>query len=136
MRAPDMPNGWPMAMAPPLTLRRWSCQHVAAVDHLAGEGLVDLPQADVRPRVRPKRLSSWAPRTPGPMPSSLRRAAGHGDAAIDAERHQAAACRLGAADQEGRRGAVGELRGVAGGDELALLHPLAPSGKASSAAGL
>ena len=49
IRAPVIPNGWPTAIAPPLT---FSLGHVNAKvpvgrDHLGGECLVDLDQVDV-----------------------------------------------------------------------------------------
>ena len=49
MRAPVMPNGWPTAIAPPLTFSFSSGIAQVAVrrDHLRGERLVDLHQVDV-----------------------------------------------------------------------------------------
>ena len=47
-RAPVMPNGWPTAIAPPLTLsRRGRCRVLVRRHHLGGERLVDLDQVDV-----------------------------------------------------------------------------------------
>jgi hypothetical protein len=52
MRAPDMPKGWPMEMAPPFHVEPvvGDAERVAAVEDLAGEGFVDLPQAHVAHR--------------------------------------------------------------------------------------
>ena len=49
IRAPVMPNGWPTAIAPPLTLSLSSSMPEVAGrrDHLRGERLVDLDQVDV-----------------------------------------------------------------------------------------
>ena len=49
MRLPDMPRGWPMAMAPPLTLTMSVeiAEVVGRSDADRGEGLVDLEQVDV-----------------------------------------------------------------------------------------
>ena len=49
IRAPVMPNGWPTAIAPPLTLSRSMSMPEVAVarDDLRGERLVDLDQVDV-----------------------------------------------------------------------------------------
>ena len=49
MRAPVMPNGWPRAMAPPLTLSlsEVDAEVLGRREHLGGEGLVDLDEVDV-----------------------------------------------------------------------------------------
>ena len=49
MRAPVMPNGWPRAMAPPLTfsLSQLMPSSLGRRDDLGGERLVDLDQVDV-----------------------------------------------------------------------------------------
>ena len=60
-------------------------------------------------------------------------AAGDRDAAIDAERLQPAALGLRRLHQHGGRGAVGQLRGVAGGDEPAFLDASARRGTPASA---
>ena len=99
-------------------------QGIAAVQHLAGEGLVDLPQADVRGGQAEalEQLGNGVHRADAHL---LRGTAGHRDAPIDAQRRQAAALGLAALHHQAGRGAVGELGGVAGGDVLALGDPLA-----------
>ncbi len=50
MRAPVMPNGWPRAMAPPLTVELVEVDAELARTigmHLGGEGLVELDEVDV-----------------------------------------------------------------------------------------
>ena len=60
MRAPDAPTGWPMAIAPPLTLTSSSPMSEVAhrLDGDRGERLVDLEQVDV---VRRQALPCRAP---------------------------------------------------------------------------
>ena len=83
-RAPVAPNGWPIAIEPPITLVRsqstsptgpgspsrsaQACEPHACTlrEHLRGEGLVDLDQAEVAPGDARRARAPWAPRTPGP----------------------------------------------------------------------
>ena len=60
-RAPDMPIGWPSAIAPPLTLTLSAVDARAArveCDADRGEGLVDLDQVEVGRRDCPARRSA------------------------------------------------------------------------------
>ncbi len=97
---------------------------VAAVDHLHGEGLVQLPEADVvdLEAVRLEELRHGEHRADAHL---VRIAAGDRDAAIDAERREVALARELRLHQHAGAGAVGKLRGVAGGDEGAGLQLLA-----------
>ena len=54
-RVPDIPTGWPRAMAPPLTLTMSSLmpEVVGRGQPDGGEGLVDLEEVDVARRVSP-----------------------------------------------------------------------------------
>src|SRR6185437_4272442 len=93
-------------------------QLVAAIDHLDGERLVELPQADVvdvHPRPR-EELRYGKDRTDAHF---VGLAAGDGETAEYPERLEAAARRELVADHDASRGAVGELAGVAGGDDAA-----------------
>src|SRR5690554_5810152 len=97
-------------------------QVIAAIQHLAGEGLVDFPQADILD------LEIEALQQPGdgvhrPDAHLLRLAPGHGNPAVDAQRLETTALGLLAAHQQAGGSAVGKLRGVTGGDVLALLDP-------------
>ena len=75
MRAPVMPNGWPRAMAPPLTLSlsQSDAEVLGRRDDLGGERLVDLDEVDVvdghAGPASAWRLASIGPR---PMISGLR----------------------------------------------------------------
>src|SRR5438445_10709 len=92
---------------------------VAAIQHLHREGLVQLPQVDVADSLAGL-LEQLGHRDHRADAHFLRVAAGDREAAEDPERLQAALCRLAAAHHHRRRGAVGELAGVAGGDAAAL----------------
>src|SRR5579872_646887 len=97
---------------------------IAAIDDLAGEGLVQLPQIDVvyGQAVLFQQLRHGEDRADAHL---VRGAAGDCYAAIDAERLQAAALGLLFLHQDRGRGAVRQLRGVAGGDMAPFLDPLA-----------
>ena len=90
---------------------------VAAVEDLHGEGLVELPETDVvdLEAVRLEELRHGEDR---PDAHLVRIAARDRDAAIDSERRQVALARELRLHQHAGAGAVGQLRGVAGGDVL------------------
>ncbi|MNY59458.1 hypothetical protein D3C86_1959130 [compost metagenome] len=71
MRAPDMPNGWPMAMAPPLTLRRSLGMPSTSRQWITWQAKASLiSHRPMSATVRPKRLSSLGTANTGPMPIS------------------------------------------------------------------
>ena len=84
--------------------------------HLHGEGLVQLPKADVvdLEAMRLEQLRHGEDRADAHLVGI---AAGDRDAAIDAERLEIALARELGLHQHAGAGAVGQLRGVAGGDE-------------------
>src|SRR5271165_612909 len=96
---------------------------VAAVDHLHGEGLVELPEADVvhLEAVGLEELRNGEHR---PDAHLVWIAAGDRDAAIDPERRQVALARELRLHQHAGARAVGKLRGVAGGNVSAGLDAL------------
>ena len=98
-----------------------NAQPVAAIHHLAGERLVQFPQVDVV-HAQAGALQQLRHREHRPDAHLVRFAAGHGHAAVDAQRLQPALLGLPALHQHAHRGAVGQLAGVAGGDEAALAH--------------
>ena len=121
MRAPDMPIGWPRAMAPPLTLTLSTSMPSSL--------------AEARPTAAKASLISTRSRSAGAMPSLLagrgdgagrlllERRVGAGDDAVGAdlgEPGQAELLGLGLAHDDDRGGAVGDLRGGAGGDRAVL----------------
>ena len=97
---------------------------VAAVQHLGGERLVQFPQIDFvdGQAVLRQQVGHGEDRADAHL---VRRAAGDRHAAIDTERLKAASRGFGFLHQDHGGGAIGKLRGVAGGDELPLLHHLA-----------
>ena len=103
-----------------VVLRRVDAQLVAAVQDLRGEGLVQFPHVDVvdGQAVAGQQLRDREDRADAHF---FRAAAGDGHAAIGAERGQAALFSFLAFHQHHGGGAVGQLRSVAGGDELAFL---------------
>ena len=67
-----MPNGWPIAIEPPLTfsLSIRNAEPIAAVDHLRGERFVQLPHVDVVDAKARVAATAWEPQNTGPMPIS------------------------------------------------------------------
>ncbi len=117
MRAPVMPNGWPTAIAPPLTLSLSSGMPscLRRAQRLDRERLVDLEQVDVveahagvaqRGRDRLDRAEAH----------DLGRQAGDGRRHDARQRGQAELLGLGVAHDDHGRGAVVERAGVAGRD--------------------
>src|SRR5690606_7450417 len=96
---------------------------VPAVDHLHGEGLVQLPEPDVI-HPEPGPLQELRHREHGPDTHLVRLRAGHGHGAVHAERLEAAFLGEAAVHEHGGGGAVGELARVAGRDRAALAHGL------------
>src|SRR5579885_1894025 len=96
---------------------------VAAIKRLHGKRLVQFPQTDVVDR-EPVLRQQFGDGKHRADPHLVRVAAGNRDAAIGAERLETAAFSRFGLDQQCGRGAVGQLRGVAGGDKAALLDPL------------
>src|SRR2546425_291299 len=92
---------------------------VAAVDHLHGERLVQLPEIDLAHRDAGA-LEQARHGEDGPDPHLVRLAGGDGETAEDPERVQPAAFGQLRVHDDARRGAVRELAGVARGD-VALL---------------
>ena len=90
---------------------------VAAVEHLHGERLVQLPQADV---VDLQAVALQAARNGEDRADAhlVGLAAGDREAAEDAQRLQAALAASASHHEHAGRGAVGELAGIAGGDAL------------------
>ena len=74
-RAPDAPSGWPIAMAPPLTLTRVGieAQLAHARDRLGGERLVQLDRDPDRAAAIPARASALRVAGIGPGPSASAR---------------------------------------------------------------
>src|SRR5579859_7275331 len=103
-----------------VVLRRVDAELVAAIENLAREGLVQLPDVDVVDG-QAVALGEVRNRKHRADAHLLRAAAGDGHAAIGAQRLQATLLGFLALHQHHRCGAVGELAGVAGGDVLALL---------------
>ena len=97
---------------------------VHAVEHLAGEGLVQLPEVDVLD-LEPMPLQQARHREHRPDAHLVGLAAGHGKALENAERLQPALRRLFALHHDASRRAVRELARIAGGDEFVeALHRL------------
>src|SRR5476649_2790467 len=119
-RCPDMPYGWPTAIAPPLTFNRSSnAQPVAAVDHLDRERFVELPQIDVR-HLQARLLQQLRHREHGTDAHLFRLAAGHRETAEHAERRQPLAGGGLRVHHDADAGAVRKLARVAGRDHAAL----------------
>src|SRR5258705_2604156 len=97
----------------------WDAEPVAAVDDLAGEGLVQLPQADVL-EVHARSLEETRHGEHGADAHLVGLTTGHRQSAIDAHRREAAARRLLVGHEHACAGAVGELTGVACRDELVI----------------
>ena len=91
---------------------------VAAVDHLHGKSLVQLPEADVLD-LEPGALQQLRHRVDRADAHFVRFAAGDGEATEHPERREAAARGLGRAHHHGGARAVRELARVAGGDHAA-----------------
>ena len=117
IRAPVMPNGWPTAIAPPLT---FSLSHVDAEvgrarDDLRGERLVDLDQVDVVDghagpgQCLPGRLDR-------PVPHDLGGQGGESGGDDPGQRRDAELAGPGVGHDDQRGGAVVERAAVAGGD--------------------
>src|SRR5579871_1520112 len=106
-----------------IELGRIDTELVGAVDNLAGESLVQLPQIDVADL---QAVALEQPRDSERRPDAhlVRLASGNGESAKDAERLDAAPGGFGAFHDDGSRRAIGELRSIAGGDVLALLDLL------------
>ena len=120
-RAPDMPIGWPSAIAPPLTLTIAGSmpRSRGGLDAHRGERLVDLDQVEVgrgQPRLAQRcliALDGWL----------VQRVVGAGDVAVRAdlgEPGQPELLGLGLAHDDDRGGAVGDRRGGSGGDGAVL----------------
>src|SRR2546425_191058 len=92
---------------------------VAAVDHLHGERLVQLPEIDLAHRDAGA-LQKARHGEDGPDPHLVRLAGGDGETAEDPERVQPAAFGQLRIHDDARRGAVRELAGVARGDVTLL----------------
>src|SRR5207247_11357751 len=92
---------------------------VAAVDHLHGEGFVQLPQIDVG-SLLPGLLEELRHREPRADAHLARIAAGDGEAAEDAQGTQPSVGPLAIAHHHGGTRAIGELARIAGGDAAAL----------------
>ena len=94
-------------------------ERVAAIERLRGEGLVQLPEVDVGDlqAVALQQARHGEDRADAHL---VGLAAGRGEAAEDAERRQAAPRRLLRRHHHAGRGAVRELAGIAGRDELVL----------------
>ena len=144
MRAPVAANGWPRAIEPPLTLSRDAVdlaqrrarpsffanslrgERLEVGRDLGGEGLVHVDEVDVRER-QPgavERHRRGVGRALQQLSAGIDRGVGVG--AQVAERLEPERLRLLLAHHQQRRGAVGERRGVAGGDGavLAIEHRL------------
>jgi hypothetical protein len=69
MRAPELPMGWPRAMAPPRTLTRVGVEleGAHAGEGLRGEGLVELDEIDVGDGACPRRARSFCTAGMGPV---------------------------------------------------------------------
>ena len=108
MRAPDMPSGWPSAMAPPLGFTRGSSSAMPSCaqrgEALGGEGLVQLDHVEIgRRQAEPgHQLLRWP--GAGPMPMMRGGDAGRGPAqdAGDGRQPVAPRRRLGGEDQRRR----------------------------------
>ena len=106
MRAPEAPIGWPIAIAPPLTLTLAVSQprSLLTAQRLGGEGLVGLDQVEVAdlPAGALQRLARGRDR---PGAHDRRIDAGGGERGDARQRLQAALLGLGRAhhDQHGRR---------------------------------
>ena len=118
MRQPDAPIGWPMAIAPPLTLTFAGVPAHLLVDGagLRGEGFVDLHQVEVAaPSSRRvlQRLAATAGTGPMPMIAGSRPAVRVG---LDARQRLSGRARLAflARHHHHGGGAVVQARGVAG----------------------
>ena len=94
---------------------------VAAIKHLHGEGLVQLPQVDVV-HLEPEALQQLGDRIDRTDAHLVGLAAGHDQSLVDAERLQAPLGGFGVAHDHRGRGAVGELARIAGGDPLVGPH--------------
>ena len=92
---------------------------VAAIQRLAGKGLVDFPQVDVVD-AQPVAGEQFGNGEHRPDAHFIGAATGDLEAAIDAEDGEIFALGGGAVHDDLRRGAIGQLAGVAGGDVLAL----------------
>src|SRR6266536_5139911 len=97
---------------------------IPAIQYLDGEGFVEFPDVDVV-HLEPVLLEQLRHGEYRPDAHLVGVAAGDRDAAIGAERIEAAALGFLGLHQHGRGGAVGELRSVAGGDEFSFLDALA-----------
>ncbi|MNM68215.1 hypothetical protein D3C81_797670 [compost metagenome] len=100
-----------------------NAQGVTAIQHLAGERFVQLPQADVV-HGQAMTLEQFRNRVDRADAHLVGIAAGDGHAAIDPQRFQATFLGHFRAHQHRGRRTVGQLRGVAGGDETPLVAPL------------
>src|SRR5208282_2766889 len=100
-----------------------NAEPVAAIQHLAGERLVELPQIDIAD-LEPLPGQQFRYGENRANAHLVRLAAGDGEAAEGAERLQPAALgELGVHDHASRR-AIRELAGIAGGDPFSLAHRL------------
>ena len=126
-RAPDMPSGWPSAMAPPLgltcsassarpswrsTARAWLAK--------ASFSSIDVEIGDLRPS-RSQQLLRRRDRADA---HDARRHAGRGHAEDAGARRQPVALGRRCRGEEQRRGAVIDARGIAGGDRAAGLRTI------------
>ena len=122
IRAPDMPTGWPSAIAPPLTLTLSSVEAELAGrrDADRGEGLVELDQVEVGGGdallLAGLARSRWPAAAAGVESGPATRPC----APISASHSRPELLGLGLAHHDDGAGAVGDLRGRAGGDGAVL----------------
>jgi len=126
MRAPDMPYGVADRDRPAVHVQpvMRDAQAVAAIQDLAGEGLVQFPQVDVLDlqAVLGEQLGDGED---GANAHLVRLTPRHRHAAVDAERLEAAAFGFAGFHENAGRGPVGKLGRVAGGDEAPGLDRVA-----------
>ncbi len=122
IRAPDMPIGWPSAIAPPLTLTlvRVEPELPARLDADRRERLVDLDQVEVASTSRPSLRRAWLMALAGCDCSELSGPATLPWAPISASHVEPELLGLRLAHHHDGARAVGDLRRRAGGDRAVL----------------
>ena len=122
-RAPEAPIGWPMAMAPPLTLTFAGSQPMSLLTAKACAANASL--ASIRSRsltVQPAFSSALREAGIGPDAHDRRIDAGGRPGGDARQRLHAARFGFGGAHQHQRRGAVVDARGVGGGHRAVLVE--------------
>ena len=123
MRAPDMPSGWPSAIAPPFGL---TCASSSAMpscaqhgDALAGEGFVELDHVEVG-RLESQPRAEFLRRRHRADAHDAGRNAGRRATKDPRDRGEPVVLRRRLRGDDQRRRAVVDARSVAGGDRAAL----------------